>query len=298
MRGEDRSPGKGLQLSSEARAVLERTRNLWSLTRQHIRQFAPRSVHPRLQVFELLAACIYVIDDVADGSDAVPSEAVLRGSFLPWLRRPAVGVECSRGVREILHLVEAALRGGPAAWHSQWRAEGERLLAAMWQERLWSRQSVSIELDDYLLVGAESISTQWMAMAIACLVQPPVSDQAISRYSRAAHAVAVAIRLANDLATHEREAEARDINAVALWQRPQAGSPALAIAAIEARRDAAFAEARQTCAREVAPWPELRATLEAVLRVVGGFLHQSDYARLGVRAHERAALPEDARLSR
>ncbi len=277
------SPGAGLPLSPAATEVLNLTRNRWRTVRAHIAAFVPPPARPYLQSIELLAACVYVIDDVSDRSTGLPSVRELQGAFLPWLLEPASSVESSTGIRELLHTVDQTLAPAPAEWHRQWRHEGERLIDAMWREREWSANQTAVRLDVYLRTAADSIATKWVATSVACCLGDDAPIDALAPFARASEAVAQALRLANDLATHRRETSEGVVNAITIWRAsPGADGRASiqeAVRAVEALRQRAFTTAKRQSTTLLTAWPHLRFTLEGMLRVVGEHWRHSDYAR-------------------
>ena len=90
------SPGEGLSLGPSTIAVLDLTETRRQVVRAHIAAFLPTAARSHRRIIEMLAACVYVIDDAADRWPGIGSREALRRAFLPWLNILSVKLKITR----------------------------------------------------------------------------------------------------------------------------------------------------------------------------------------------------------
>lgn len=120
----------------------------------------------------------------------------------------------------------AEAKGYPAL-RRIWRDELGRLLAAMGRERAWIEAGRSPSVRAYL-DNSDSLAFAFVYATHLTAVGTPPRPPRLRRLLRTVRIAQRALRLANDLATHERDTLVGDLNVLALGLSPEAAHAAIA----------------------------------------------------------------------
>jgi hypothetical protein len=178
--------------------------------------------HRDLATLTKLGAWICAFDDMVDDSDVTDEELSLR---IAQYERLICDRECPElefdPIAQVLSTVLSALAISPLG-QPLWPLLASQLVAtchAMQWERLAAAakaRGVRCSLDVYLQHGADSISVAFVVTAAAMLIGEPATLSQVPALQIAQRHSAMAVRIANDLATWSREqTEAFAANALA-----------------------------------------------------------------------------------
>lgn len=116
---------------------------------------------------------------------------------------------------------------GYAVFRRTWRDELVAMLAAMGRERAWIEAGRTPSLRAYLANG-DSLAFAFVYATHLTAVCTPPRPPGLRRLFRAVRLAQRALRLANDLATHERDTLVGDLNVLDLGLDPDAARAAIA----------------------------------------------------------------------
>lgn len=209
----------------------------------HARACFPDGTDGQQRLLALHLAAIFALDDALESGRPLGSAPDEQRTLLPWIEPPSNGEDAEllasrTAIRAAIAYVDRQLAAmalaeprldprplsdelpPPESAIQWWRKQGELMVAAVWQEAQWRISGSLPDESSYLAVAEISIGIRWIVATLLMLDGARLAPLRGGPVVTTTAAVAVAIRIANDL--HETRRERREGKVQLLFLRIRA----------------------------------------------------------------------------